>query len=114
MIDDSFKSNEVNKIRIELENKADNHTVTTIGLSIDSCFTSINKAKLEFESQFSDVNKVIKKLQQSADMLDSINEFDKSLKSIFIQFDASKAMCTDMQTKFDTLATVEEVKEAMN
>lgn len=63
--------------------------------------------------QFKDLNKQIKKLQQSTDMLDSINEFDKSLKSIFQQFDSSKSMCIDLQSKFETLATIDEVKEAL-
>lgn len=113
MIDDSMKSNEVNKIKIELENKADNYTITTLGLNIDTCFNSIDKVKGECDNKFNDINKVIKKLQQSAEMLDSINEFDKSLKSMFDQFDASKSMCTEIQHKFDTLATIEEVREAL-
>jgi len=114
MIDDSMKSNEVNKLKIELENKADNQSVTTLGLNIDTCFNSIDKLKLEFENKFNDINKIIKKLQQSTEMLDSINEFDKSLKSMFDQFDASKSMCNEMQNKFDTLATIEEVKDALS
>lgn len=113
MIDDSMKSNEVNKLKIELENKADYQSVTTIGLNIDTCFNSIDKIKLEYDNKFNDINKVIKKLQQSTEMLDSINEFDKSLKSMFDQFDASKSMCNEMQLKFDSLATIEEVKEAL-
>lgn len=34
---DSFKSNDLNKIRIEIENKADSSTVNNLGINIDGC-----------------------------------------------------------------------------
>lgn len=85
-----------------------------MALNIDGCVKTIEKQKQDYDLQNKELNKQIKKLQQSTDMLDSINEFDKSLKSIFQQFDSSKTMCTEIQTKFETLATIDEVKEALN
>jgi len=110
----SIKFNDLNKLKYELENKVDISIVNTMGLNIDGCLNNIDKLKQDFDLQFKEQTKQIKKLQQSTDMLDSINEFDKSLKSIFEQFDNSKKMCVDLQSKFDTLATVTEVKEALN